>query len=180
MEFLPRKKCRYMVRVTIISTGSELVNGAVVDTNSAFISGLFFASNFNVARHITVGDSRSEIFQACRASLLDSQCVIMSGGLGPTDDDLTVDIIAGMSGREVIFHEKSMEKIYSRFSEMRRTVSGSDMKMAAVPEGLNSFFQQHGPCPGLCLRDGGFTVYRAARCPAGNEEHDDRIRSPLS
>jgi nicotinamide-nucleotide amidase len=138
-----------MKQVSVISTGTELMNGSTVDTNSSFISGLFYASNFHVRRHISVGDRRDDILNACNACLGDSDCVIMSGGLGPTDDDLTVDIISEICGTGKVHDEASMDRMKTVFESFGRPVSESDRKMIEVPEGAFLFRNKRGLSPGF-------------------------------
>ncbi|MFA5520042.1 MAG: molybdopterin-binding protein, partial [Spirochaetota bacterium] len=91
--------------VTVIATGEELLHGTTVDRNSSFISSRFFGTNFKVIKHITVGDTRNDIAKTLLSALDYSDIVIVTGGLGPTDDDNTVEALCSIFNTTPVYDE---------------------------------------------------------------------------
>jgi len=130
-----------MPSIIIISTGDELLFGTTVNTNSSFISNLFFGSNFNVVKHITVGDKIDSIVNAISSSIEEADIIITTGGLGPTDDDNTLEAVCSIFNRRIVIDKESNEKILTFFKSMNMPLNEADSKMAMVPE--NSFVIQN-------------------------------------
>ena len=130
-----------MPKVIVISTGDELLFGTTVNTNSSFISALFFGSNFNVIKHLIVGDQIDHIVNAIKNSIDEADVIITTGGLGPTDDDNTLEAICSIFNRKIVIDSESNEKILTFFKSMNMPLNKVDSKMAMVPE--NSFVIQN-------------------------------------
>ncbi len=142
-----------MYDVTVISTGNELINGTTTDTNSGYISFRFFATNFRIKRIIVVGDSLPDLENVLRESL-SSDFIFITGGLGPTDDDNTIEALRNIAGFTIVQHRDSEKKMKKAFRSFDREVSTSDLKMAAVPEGSHVFENSTGLAPGFLLDHG--------------------------
>jgi len=141
-------------RVTIIATGQELLNGTTTDTNSAFMSSSFWGTNFRVINHVTVGDDYEELKTTLLYYLDKSDIVITTGGLGPTSDDNTVEVICEILGEGEKVHEKSHEKMVDRFNRMGRGTYPTDRKMVSVPESSLVLENEHGISPGFIVKSG--------------------------
>ncbi|MCL2155005.1 MAG: CinA family nicotinamide mononucleotide deamidase-related protein [Leptospirales bacterium] len=158
-----------MPKVIIISTGDELLFGTTVNTNSSFISNLFFGSNFDVIKHITVGDQIEYIVNSINNSLEEADVIITTGGLGPTDDDNTVEAICSIFNRKIIIDNESNEKILEFFKSMNMPLNKVDSKMAMVPE--NSFVIQnrYGLSPAFIISEKNKTVISLPGVPSESE-----------
>jgi nicotinamide-nucleotide amidase len=144
--------------VTIIATGEELLQGTTADTNSSFLSSRFFGTNFEVKRHITVGDSIDDIIDAVLESLNYSDIVITTGGLGPTDDDNTVEALCRIFKSVPVHHENSKRKMEKFFSALNIKIRDSDYKMISLPENSKPVDNPKGLAPGFILTSEGKIV----------------------
>ncbi len=137
--------------VTIIATGEELLQGTTMDTNSSFISSRFFGTNFKVIKHITVGDTRDDIVKTVLSSLDYSDIVIVTGGLGPTDDDNTVEALCSIFNTTPVYDEVAKNKMEEFFSSMKIDIKESDYKMISLPENSISLGNPKGLAPGFMI-----------------------------
>ncbi len=144
--------------VTIIATGEELLQGTTADTNSSFLSSRFFGTNFEVKRHITVGDSVDDIIDGVTESLNYSHIVITTGGLGPTDDDNTVEALCRIFKSVPVHHENSKRKMEKFFSSLNIEIRESDYKMISLPENSIPVDNPKGLAPGFILTSEGKIV----------------------
>jgi nicotinamide-nucleotide amidase len=142
-----------MRRVTVMSTGNELLYGKTPDTNSSYISGRLFVLTIGVRMHLTVGDDVDELERAFRHALDRSDIVIVTGGLGPTDDDNTIEALRRIFGFRIVVDKQSREKMQGFFREMGMTPSSSDRKMVEVPDGARVLENVRGLAPGFVLND---------------------------
>jgi nicotinamide-nucleotide amidase len=140
-----------MKDVTIISTGNELINGSLQDANSSYISSRFFATNFRVKRILVIGDSLTYLVNVLKESMESSDFVIMTGGLGPTGDDNTIEALQVIAGFNTMQHKEAEEKLKNAFKKYGRDVDKRDFKMAAVPEGSVVFKNSIGLAPGFLI-----------------------------
>jgi nicotinamide-nucleotide amidase len=142
-----------MRRVTVMSTGNELLYGKTPDTNSSNISGKLFILTIGVRMHLAVGDDTDELEHAFRYALDRSDIVIVTGGLGPTDDDNTIEALRRIFGFQVGIDEQSSGKMQNFFREMGMTLSASDRKMVEVPRGSRVLANVRGLAPGFVLNN---------------------------
>jgi len=138
-----------MPDVIVISSGDELLFGTTINTNSASISRFFFGSDFKVVRHETVSDDIDSIVKSIGRSLTEADIIITTGGLGPTDDDNTVEAICKVLNVKPIVHEESLKKIESYFRLIKFSFNRLDPKMASVPENTYIISNQNGLAPGF-------------------------------
>lgn len=142
-----------MKTITVISTGEELLNGSIIDTNSSFLSNELFRNGFEIIRHMTLGDSKQSIYNGITYALNDSDIIIISGGLGPTEDDNTVEVIANLFNKKIITDEASENKMISFFSKRGLTLHDYDSKMSFYPEGSQLIQNPLGLAPGFILNE---------------------------
>jgi nicotinamide-nucleotide amidase len=166
-----------MPSVIIISTGDELLFGTTINTNSAFISSLFFGSSFKVIRQITVGDDIDSITSSIIKALDDAEIVITTGGLGPTDDDNTVEAVSRVFKKKVIIDEESNQKTVIFFKTMKFAPNILDSKMSTIPENSHVVKNRLGLAPGFILNSDDKTVISLPGVPA--ETEDMMIRSVI-
>src|SRR5688572_28949692 len=135
----------------IVATGSELVLGETVDTNSAYLARHLAAMGITVLRTTGVGDSESHIAAAVDQALDRADLVICTGGLGPTVDDRTREAVAQAVGRPLEFHQHLLDQIAARFASFGRTMSASNRQQAYVPEGARIVENPRGTAPSFIV-----------------------------
>ena len=140
------------MKVEVITIGDELTTGTIQDTNFTWLSEQLSLNGFDVIWNQIVRDQAEDIQRALLASLGRSHAVIVTGGLGPTIDDITTEIVARTFGLELSLHEESLQKI-RRFVESRgRTFSESQKKQAMLPSGALLLPNKLGTAPGYFLK----------------------------
>jgi nicotinamide-nucleotide amidase len=135
--------------VEILSTGDELLTGQVVDTNSAWLMDRLWDLGVAVRRKTLVGDDRADILTALAETTGRADVVVMSGGLGPTEDDLTAECVAAAMGVPLEVHEPTLRAIRARFERMGRTLTPNNEKQARIPRGAAVIPNAHGTAPGF-------------------------------
>lgn len=133
----------------IISIGTELLLGHVVNTNAAFLSGKLAEAGIDVYRHTTVGDNPARLTTAIVRALGRSDIVIMSGGLGPTVDDITIETVAHLIGRKLVLNKAILEDVKSYFRLKKVPFPKESMRQAYIPEGVKWVRNRVGTAPGL-------------------------------
>jgi competence/damage-inducible protein CinA-like protein len=136
-----------MPRAEIISIGTELLLGEILDSNAQEIAKRLRGEGIDLYWMTTVGDNRVRIAKAIRNGLDRSDILICTGGLGPTVDDMSRDAIADGLGLELIFHEDLWEEIQLRFRNFGRQASENNKKQAYVPKGARIIDNAYGSAP---------------------------------
>ncbi|HYQ81919.1 MAG TPA: CinA family nicotinamide mononucleotide deamidase-related protein, partial [Anaeromyxobacteraceae bacterium] len=144
--------------VEILATGDELLTGQVVDTNSAWLMDRLWDLGLMVRRKTLVGDDRRDLTEALREITARSEVVVMSGGLGPTEDDLTAEVVAAVMGQPLEVHEPSLEVIRERFRKFGRLMTPNNEKQARFPRGATVIPNRFGTAPGFRVTLGGAEV----------------------
>ena len=142
------------MKVEIVNTGSELMLGRVLNTHQQWLCRRLADSGHVVTRQVAVADSGPEIQQAVREALDRADLVITTGGLGPTSDDLTRELIAQMLGRKLVQSQEVLAHIEGFFAARGRPCPPKTEVETFVPEGALVFLNQTGTAPGLALRVG--------------------------
>lgn len=135
----------------IIAVGSELLTSQRLDTNSLFITDQLNALGVEVRRKMVVGDDRALLTASIREALDRVELVILTGGLGPTEDDLTRDAVAAATGRQLIFREDLREDIAGRFRRMNRKMAEINLRQAYAVDGADALPNPNGSAPGQWL-----------------------------
>jgi len=147
------------MRCELVAVGTELLLGQVVDTNSVWLSERLAASGIDCHFHTSVGDNIERIASVLRIALDRSDAVIVSGGLGPTQDDITRDAIASVMGVALERDEAVLARIRSLFEERGREMVASNERQADVPKGAVVIPQTRGTAPGLICPVGDKVLY---------------------
>ncbi|MDD4772505.1 MAG: competence/damage-inducible protein A [Eubacteriales bacterium] len=137
----------------ILCVGTELLMGEIVNTNAAYISGRLASMGINQYYQAVVGDNPARLERCITASLERCDLLIMTGGLGPTYDDLTKETAARLMNRRLYLHEPSLERMKIYFSERNVVMSETNIKQAMMPEGAVVFVNNNGTAPGLAVED---------------------------
>jgi nicotinamide-nucleotide amidase len=140
--------------VEILSTGDELLTGQVVDTNSAWIMDRLWDLGVMVRRKTLVGDDRADLDAAIRETTARADLVVMSGGMGPTEDDLTAERVAAVLGVPLDLDEPSLRVIEERFRRFGREMTPNNVKQARFPRGAEIIPNRFGTAPGFAVRIG--------------------------
>ncbi len=138
----------------IIAVGSELLAHDKVDTNSLFITEQLNALGVEVRRKIVVGDDRARLEAAIRHALGHADIIVLTGGLGPTEDDLTRDATAAALGRKLVFSQEICEWIAERFRKFNRTMAEINKRQAYLVEGAQVLPNPRGTAPGQWITEG--------------------------
>lgn len=142
----------------LLSIGDELVLGQTVDTNSAWLSGRLMERGVMPLYHLTVPDDRPAIAAAIREAARAAKLVIVTGGLGPTDDDLTRQGLADAMGVELVTDELALRQVREWFTRRQRPMVGRNAVQALAPRGSTILENPTGTAPGLCATLAGSTV----------------------
>ena len=137
------------MRCEIIAVGTELLLGQIVDTNSAWIGGRLALAGIDSHFQVKVGDNRARIVEAIRHALSRSDAVIVCGGLGPTQDDITREAIAEVMGVSLVRDDTMGEKIRAGFEARGRRFTENNLRQADRPEGATFIPEMPGTAPGL-------------------------------
>ncbi|MDD4600793.1 putative competence-damage inducible protein [bioreactor metagenome] len=135
--------------VELISTGTELLLGQIINTNVAFLAKQLNSLGFNVLFQSVVGDNRDRMGQVINTAISRADIIITSGGLGPTQGDITKEITARMLNRSLILHEPSLEKIKTYFSHRQINMPENNKRQAMIPEGALVIDNERGTAPGI-------------------------------
>ena len=135
----------------IIAIGSELLLGQIQDTNTAYLAGRLQEIGIEVAFQTMVGDDRKRMTSVIRRALSRSRVVITTGGIGPTEDDLTREIVAEVTGRELVFHPKLFKLIKSYFALAGFVMAPNNRKQAFIPAGARVIPNLQGTAPGFMV-----------------------------
>lgn len=145
-----------MIKITgaeVLSVGTELLLGDIVNTDAAYISRGLAALGINQYHQGVVGDNPDRLRESLEFALSRSDLVILTGGLGPTYDDLTKETAASLMGRSMYMHEESFERMRARFESRGLTMTENNKKQALMPEGAVIFKNDYGTAPGLAIED---------------------------
>ncbi len=142
----------------IIAIGSELLTPDKVDTNSLFLTGELNLLGVEVVKKSIVGDDRARLTEAIQDALRATPLVILTGGLGPTEDDVTRDAVAAAMGRELVFDQSICDGIAERFRSFNRTMAENNKRQAYVVEGAEILPNPRGTAPGQWIEHNGAAV----------------------
>lgn len=141
--------------VELISVGTEILLGNIVNTNAAWLSGQCAALGLACYYQSVVGDNAQRLREALKTALERSDAVILSGGLGPTTDDLTKETAAEAMGMPLVEDPRSLERIEEYFRVRGLEMTDNNKKQALVPAGAVVLDNDNGTAPGLILEKDG-------------------------
>lgn len=144
--------------VAVLTIGDEILSGEVADSNFPQIARAATALGVPVTRHVSVGDDISEIALAVVELCKQAGAVIITGGLGPTSDDITTEAVAEATGRDMVFHRHIASQIEEFFNRLGRPMSEENLKQAYLPSGSTEIPAAGGTAPGFMLTHLGVLV----------------------
>lgn len=139
----------------LICVGTELLMGQILNTNAHFIAKELAPSGIDMYHQIVVGDNPKRLTEVVNTALSRADVVLLSGGLGPTDDDLTKETVAKAMGKDLVLFEDEWKKILSYFESKGRTVAPNNKKQAMFPHDAIILKNPNGTAPGCIMEAGG-------------------------
>ena len=152
--------------LAILTIGDELLNGDIADTNTPAMARLLGDLGYRVRERLSVGDDAAAIGDALRHLATRNRVVLVSGGLGPTGDDLTAAAAAGAFSRRLVPNALALEQIQSYFAGQGRSLHPRDEKQALLPDQATVLPNARGTAPGFLLREGGCSLFFLPGVPA--------------
>lgn len=141
--------------VEIISVGTEILLGNIVNTNAAYLAEKCAGIGLSCYYQDVVGDNEERLSSVLQTALSRADVLLLSGGLGPTQDDLTKETAAKVLGRELYLHEPSKEAIAAFFQNRGMEITENNWKQAMVPEGCTVIENPNGTAPGIIIEENG-------------------------
>src|SRR5205085_6735592 len=151
---LPKLAMMIRMKAEIISIGSEIATGHVLDTNGQWLSLRLGEIGIPVGWHTTVADDLQANIDVFRIAAARAQLVMISGGLGPTLDDLTRAALAQAAGVPLVFHAESLQRITEMFARRHRTMPERNRVQAFLPDGAEPIPNTCGTAPGIFMKLG--------------------------
>ena len=163
------------MRAEIIAVGTELLASSRLDTNSLFITRRLNESGLQVMRKFVVGDREEEIRRSLEMALHDSEVVITIGGLGPTNDDITREVVSEALGRDLELDSVLVSGLKARFRRAGLKITENNFRQAMVPEGAETIENPNGSAPGVFLKEGKALLFLLPGPPRELEPMMDQV-----
>lgn len=141
-----------------ICVGTELLLGNILNTNAKYLSEKCAEYGISVFYQTVVGDNPQRLEETVKLALSRSDCIIFSGGLGPTTDDLTKETVAKAFGLKLVEDPKAKEALLDRMTRYGRKITANNFKQAMIPEGQRALYNHHGTAPGILIEKDGKTA----------------------
>lgn len=142
------------INASIITIGDELLIGQTIDTNSAWMAQELNKIGVWVKRRVAVGDTREDIWQALDEESQSAQIILITGGLGPTADDITKPLLCDYFAGKMVVNEMVLEHVTNIFRRLNRPIIERNMKQAEVPDVCTVLMNKRGTAPGMLFRKG--------------------------
>ncbi len=146
------------MKAHIITIGNELLIGDIINTNASWIGSTLTQSGIQVDKVVTVGDDQEDINESLDQALKEADLVILTGGLGPTHDDITKKTVVDYFGSHLITHEPTLRHIKKIFEKRGLPFTKSNYGQAMVPDNAEVLFNKWGTAPGMLFRKDGHIV----------------------
>lgn len=138
----------------IITIGLEVTTGSILNTNSKYISNKLLELGIDTYYHTSVDDNKERLEEVINNAIKRADLIITTGGLGPTDDDITKEVIAYHLGLSLIKNEDIENQIRNKFSKLNKSMPTNNIKQAIIPEGCHFLVNHMGTAPGIFLLKG--------------------------
>lgn len=142
----------------LISVGTEILLGDILNTDAQFLSIELAKLGISVIHQSTVGDNRERLLAQLKEAADRSDIIILSGGLGPTPDDLTKEVCCEFFGKKMFLHEPTVEKIKTYFSTKGMKMAQNNLKQAMLPKDCVIFPNDNGTAPGIAIEKDGVHI----------------------
>lgn len=154
-----------MTQVSLITIGDELLKGRIINTNAAEIGQMLRKVGYTLHRVVTISDSREDIRQTVQQELANHEVIIMNGGLGPTQDDITKPTLAELFNTELAWHQPTLDYLEKRYAERGRDLNERSRRQAFLPQDAEILFNSQGTAPGMCFQQGNKRLYSLPGVP---------------
>ena len=161
----------------LVTTGSELLLGQIVNTNAAYLARELNKMGFDVCFQTTVGDNRSRMKEVLAHALSRADIVVTSGGLGPTRGDITKEVSAEVMGVAMALNEECAARLKDYFARAGREMTENNLRQAMIPEGARIFVNHAGTAPGVAMEKNGKLL---VNLPGPPTEMKDMFRRSLA
>ncbi len=141
-----------MIQASIITIGDELLIGQVIDTNSAWMAQELNRAGIRVARRVAVGDVWDEIWNALDEESNHAEIILITGGLGPTSDDITKPLLCKYFGGTLIVDEQAKQNVINIFNKLNRPITERNLLQAEVPDVCTVIQNKRGTAPGMIFK----------------------------
>ncbi len=155
-----------LIRIAVLATGDELLNGSIGDTNTRDIARLLGPAGYRLDTSLCVPDNPEQIARALRLLIPQQDVIIATGGLGSTGDDLTAKTVAQALGRPLVENQKAIEMIRRRYAESGRELDPVVLRQALLPQKSVPLPNKEGSAPGFWLRQQGCDLFFLPGVPA--------------
>lgn len=164
-------------RIEVIATGNELLDGSIADTNTQRLASVIREYGLEISRASVVADDREAIASALSEAVMRSDCVVVSGGLGPTTDDITLEIAAEAFGRKMLEDSNAKKNVLKRMKVLgRKVLRDGHRKQFLIPSGAKALSNDEGTAPGVQLDAGDRTLFFLPGVP---REYDFILKNHL-
>jgi nicotinamide-nucleotide amidase len=147
----------------LISVGTEILLGEILNTYAQFLATELSGLGIDVYHQVVVGDNAKRLKEALKLAASRSDVIIASGGLGPTPDDITKEVIAEFMEEDLVLHSESLERMKAYFKKMNRVMVDSNIKQAMMPKNCIVLNNTFGNAPGCIIEKNGKSVIIRAR-----------------
>src|SRR5688572_14661425 len=154
-----------MANAEIVAIGSELLLGQIVDTNSAWMAQRLTALGVNLYFTSVVGDNPGRMREVIARALARADIVITSGGIGPTQDDLTREIVAEVTGRKLVQDAAMLTQVEEHFRRRGRPMTPNNIRQSYMPEGAIPIKNPNGTAPSFIVEDPRAVIYSLPGVP---------------
>lgn len=139
------------MKTAIISVGTEILFGQITNTNTVFLSQQLNLLGFDVLYHYTVGDNSKRLKETIETAFSDCNLIVVTGGLGPTEDDLTKETICEVMGDDLVYDEESNRRLEEHAKTLNRIMTPNNYKQAMMPSSAIIFNNDQGTAPGFAI-----------------------------
>ena len=154
-----------MTQISLITIGSELLKGRIINTNASDIGRMLRPRGYTLARTVVIPDTREAIVRAVTEEMDQHDVVLMSGGLGPTEDDITKSTLADLFECEQVLHEPTLAHITDLFEKRGRKITDRNRQQAMVPTACEVIFNPKGTAPGMMFKKGNKRLFSMPGVP---------------
>ena len=147
------------MKAEVLTIGDELLRGEIVDSNKSYLSDRLLGLDIETHYHNSVRDDPADMRDAFGRAIERSDVVLVSGGLGPTRDDLTTEVLAETLGRKLVLDTASLESIRAFFASVGREMSANNEKQAWFPEAADVLENPIGTAPGFLVEEQGTLLF---------------------
>lgn len=141
------------MKAAILSVGTELLFGQIVNTNTVYLSRQLNSLGIDTMYHYTVGDNPERLADIIKLAFRDCDLILTTGGLGPTQDDMTKEIVCQVMDDELVMHDDILEEIRARMLSYKKVMTDNNIKQALLPSRAVVFHNDAGTAPGFALEN---------------------------